>query len=73
MLWLNFGIALLKVVLAIFDWAQRQNYIDQGRREVISETLVAIAEKAKVKDQIRVRIDAMSDAEVDDALRNRGT
>lgn len=69
---LNFAIALLKLANAILNWASQRELIDQGRREVIAEYALAIAQKMLTKEQIQGRVHAMSDAELDDALRNRG-
>lgn len=72
MIWVEFGLALLKTVLAILSFAERNSWINAGRQQVIAELLVAIADKVKVRDQIRAKIEAMSDAEVDDELLRLG-
>lgn len=70
--WLQFGIALLKVVNAIFGYVRRQQDIDTGRKQVIAEILVAIADKVQVRDQVRAKVEAMSDQEVDAELLRLG-
>lgn len=68
--WLNFGIALFKTVNAILVYAARKEAVDEGRRQVIMEQLLILADKLKLKEKIRAEIDKMSDAEVDaDLLR----
>lgn len=68
--WINLAILLLKVINAIINWAHDRGMIDEGRRQVIAEHAVAIATKVQTRDQIKEKIDAMSDDQVDKALRD---
>lgn len=68
--WITLAILLLKVVNAIINWAHDRGMISEGRRQVIAENAVAIATKVQTHDQIREKIDAMSDDEVDQSLRD---
>lgn len=68
--WINLAIILLKVVNAIINWAHDRGMISEGRRQVIAEHAVAIATKVQTRDQIREKIDAMSDDQVNKALHD---
>ncbi len=67
--WLQFGIALLRVVNGIITWANKRELIDEGRRQVILEISVAIAEQVASKKKIQEHVDGLTDAEVDAELR----
>lgn len=66
--WITLAIALLKLVNSIINWAHDRGMIDEGRRQVLAETAVNIATKVQTRDQIREKIDAMSEADVDAQL-----
>lgn len=68
--WLQFAILLLKVVNAIINWAHDRGLIDEGRRQVIAENAFNIAAKVQTRDQLREKINAMSEEQVDAELRN---
>lgn len=68
--WIEFAILLLKVVNGIINWAHDRGMIDEGRRQVIAENAANIAIKVGARDKLREKIDAMSEAEVDQGLRD---
>ncbi len=70
---IGFAIAALKFINLLMDHIDREAMKKAGRDEAVAETLTAIADKLGVKKQIQEKIDAMSDADVDDALSNRGS
>lgn len=67
--WIQFGIALLKLVNAIMNWASRRELIDEGRRQVILELSTQIAQKVATKKQIMEHVDGLTDSQLDDELR----
>lgn len=66
--WISFALALLKLVNSIISWAHDRELISEGYREAFAEQALAIATKVRTRDQIREKVDAMSEVEVDDAL-----
>lgn len=72
MTWVSLALALLKFVNGIMNWANERRLIDQGHREAVLEASMAIANKVADRKAIQEKIDAMSDADVDDALSKRG-
>jgi hypothetical protein len=66
--WVELAIILLKVVNGIINWAHDRGMIDEGRRQVIAERAANILAKTKIRDEIREKVDAMSEAEVDEGL-----
>lgn len=68
--WLDFAIALLKLVNFIINWAHDRGMIDEGRRQVIAENAAAIQSKVKIRDEIREKVDAMPEEQVDQGLRD---
>jgi hypothetical protein len=66
--WVQLAILLLKLVNGIINWAHDRGMIDEGRRQVLAENALNIATKVQTRDQIREKIDAMSEAEVDAQL-----
>lgn len=68
--WFQLVILLLKIVNAIVSWAHDRKLINQGYQKAIAEHIAAIAIKTQLRDKIRSEIDALSDKEVDNELRN---
>jgi hypothetical protein len=68
MTWVSFALALLKLVNSIISWAHKRELISEGYRQALAEQAFAIATKVQTKKAIQERVDAMSEAEVDDAL-----
>lgn len=66
--WVEFAIQALKVINAIINWAHDRGLINEGRRQVIAEYAMKIATKVETRDQIRERVNAMDEAEVDKEL-----
>lgn len=66
--WLNFGIALLKLSNAIMTWFSRRALIDEGRRQVILEYALLIAQRVADKKKIQEHVDGLTDDEVDSEL-----
>jgi hypothetical protein len=70
MTWLSLALTLLKIVSSIMTWAREQSLIDEGYDKAIAETTQEILRKTAVGKQLMEQVDAMSDSQVDDALRN---
>lgn len=68
--WISLALALLKLVNAIVNWASQRELISQGYREALADMAVQIASKVATKKAIQEKIDAMSDDEVDQAIRD---
>jgi len=70
MTWLSLALTLLKIVSSIMTWAREQSLIDEGYDKAIAETTQEILRKTAIGKQLMEQVDAMSDSQVDDALRN---
>lgn len=68
--WVQLAILLLKVVNGIINWAHDRGMIEEGRQQVIGEYALNIAAKTRTKEQIREKVDAMSEDEVDAELHD---
>lgn len=68
--WISLALALLKLVNAIVNWASQRELISQGYRQALADMAMQIAAKVATKKAIQEKIDAMSDDEVDKALRD---
>lgn len=68
--WIELAILLLKLTNALVNWLHDRGMIDEGRRQVIAENAASIAIKVGVKEKLREQIDAMSEEEVDQELRD---
>jgi len=66
--WVELAILLLQLANKLVNWLHDRGMIDEGRRQVIAENALNIATKVRTRDQIREKIDAMSEAEVDQEL-----
>jgi hypothetical protein len=62
--WLSLALTLLKIVSTIMNWARERELIDQGYDQAIAAAAQEIMRKTAVG-----KVNAMSDAEVDDGLR----
>lgn len=69
MSWISLILAVLKVVNAIMDYVNREKLIQAGYDKAIAEQSAAIMRKTAAGKAIMEKVDAMSDAEVDDSLR----
>jgi hypothetical protein len=68
--WPQIALALLKLVLAVVQRIDREQFRNEGYQAAVAETLAAIVQKTNTSKAILERVDAMSDSEVDDALHN---
>lgn len=68
--WIEFALALLKLVNYIVTWAHERELITQGQREEIARQAEAIQAKVAVRDKIRDEVNGMSETEVDAELGN---
>lgn len=68
--WLGLALAVMKFVNLIMGYVDREKSRQDGRNEVIAEMALAIAQRVATKKAIQEKVDAMSDAEVDDGLRD---
>ena len=66
-------LALLKVVLQLANGLaniiRERNLMDVGEAKAAAKSLAAIADRLKIGDAVRTEIEAMSDADLNDALR----
>lgn len=69
MTWISLALALLKFVNSIISWAHERELISEGYQQALAEQAFAIATKVQTKKAIQERVDAMSEDEVDAALR----
>jgi hypothetical protein len=67
--WLSLALTLLKIVSTIMNWARERGLIDQGYDQAIAAAAQEIMRKTAVGKAILEKVNAMSDAEVDDGLR----
>lgn len=69
MTWLSLALALLKFVNNIMTWARQRELISQGYDQAIAEITQQILVKTTAGKAIMEKVNAMSDEEVDAALR----
>jgi hypothetical protein len=67
--WLSLALALLKFVNNIMTWARQRELISQGYDQAIAEITQQILVKTTAGKAIMEKVNAMSDEEVDAALR----
>lgn len=67
---IGLALAVLKFVNLLMDRIDREDAKQDGRNEVLLATALKIAGKVATKKAIQEKIDAMSDDEVDQALRD---
>ena len=67
--WIKLAVLLLQLANKIVSWVHDQGLIDEGRKEAIAESALAIAGKVRSRDQILEKVNAMSDDTVDAGLR----
>ena len=67
--WLSLALTLLKIVNTIMNWARESELISAGYDKAIAEVSQAILIKTQVGKEMMEKVNAMSDAEVDDGLR----
>lgn len=68
--WVELAILLLQLVNKLVNWLHDRGMIDEGRRQVIAENASAIAIKVGKKEKLREQINAMSEDQVDQELRD---
>lgn len=66
--WIKFAVLLLQISRSIIGWLERQQAIQEGQRMVIAKELQAVAAAAKVSGEVKIQVDGMTDAQVDDGL-----
>lgn len=66
--WADIILAALKLISAIINWAHDNGLIEQGRQQEIAAVAAQIADKVKVRDQIKDEVDAMDESQVDKSL-----
>lgn len=72
MSWWTILTTVLQIASFIIRYLEKQNLMNEARRQVIADSLTKIAEESKVLDEVTKRINAMSDADVDKRLSERG-
>lgn len=70
MTWVQIVLLVLKLANALFDFAKKQRYIEQGRDEEIARATAALLAKTEWAKGVREKIDAMDESAIDAALRD---
>ena len=70
MTWLSLALALLKFVNNIMTWARQRELISHGYDQAIAEQTKQILVKTTEGKKIMEKVNAMSDDDVDAALRD---
>jgi hypothetical protein len=70
MSWLSLALTLLKVVNQIMMWARERELVSKGYDKAIAEVTQSILAKTTEGKAIMEKINRMTDAEVDDGLRD---
>jgi hypothetical protein len=68
--WVEFAILALRLIMKLVNWMHDRGMIDEGRRQVIAEVALGIAQKTATKEAIQEKVNAMSSDEVDAGLRD---
>lgn len=68
--WLSLALTLLQIVNKIMSWANESKIRAEGYDKAIAEVTQSILVKTDVGKKIMEKVNAMSDAEVDAALRD---
>ena len=63
------AVALLQIARQIISYLERQKAIDEGRRQIITQELGAVAAAAQITLETEASVKDMTDDEVDAALR----
>jgi hypothetical protein len=63
-------LAILKLANVVMGYVDRGRSRQDGRNEVIAQTLAEIADKAGAQRALKEKINAMPEAEVDSGLRD---
>lgn len=67
--WISFALALLRLVNGIMTWARERELISQGQDAAIAEMSQQILQKTAAGKAIMEKVNALSESEVDAALR----
>lgn len=70
MSWVSLALTLLKIVSTIMTWARERELIDKGYDQAVADAAAEIMKKTVAGKAMLEKVNAMSDSEVDDALRN---
>lgn len=66
--WIELAILLLTLANKLVNWLHDRGMIDEGRRQILAELAGNIANKVKIRDEIKREVEGMSEAEVDKGL-----
>jgi hypothetical protein len=66
--WVKIILGLISLAENIFEWAKKQEYIQQGRDEEIARASAAILAKTEYAKNVRTKLEAMDDRGIDDVL-----
>lgn len=69
MTWVSLALTLLKIAASIITWARERELISQGYDQAIAEQSQAILAKTVAGKAIMEKVNALSDDDVDAALR----
>lgn len=70
MSWISLALALLKFVNSLMTWARERELISEGYDKAIAEETQSILAKTTAGKAIMEKVNAMSEQEVDDGLRD---
>lgn len=72
MSWLTIIIVAFKVIDLVIDHLEKQNTLNDAIKQIVGEWNVKMAKRLGIVEDIKKRIDAMSDDDVDKRLSERG-
>ena len=72
MIWFELALAFLKAAYAIISGVNRQQLVSQGYNQAIGEVALSIAAKVHTRDELLLKINAMSDVDVDAGPNDAG-
>lgn len=67
--WLGALKLLLSLALSIADTIRERRLMDAGEAKATAKSLVALANRLQLGNELLLEIEAMTDDEIDDALR----
>lgn len=67
--WFGLLKVLISLALSIADTIREKQLMDAGEAKATAKSLVALASRLQIGNELLVEIEAMSDDEIDDALR----
>lgn len=70
--WGKVLLAVMKFANLLADYMTRQGLMNEAQRLVLADQIIELSKKGEALDQVRARVAAMSDDDVDKRLHERG-